>query len=95
MDQRDDAAQLKTWILWTALAATLTISGVLVRLWLADLDGKLKYHLDEIAFLRGIVATNTRTLSVMEATQRRADQDRLDMEARIRQLCKSSSHRSC
>ena len=94
-NERDAAQQLKTWILWAALTATLTVSGVLVRVWLADLDGKLKYHLDEIAFLRGIAATNSRAISVLETTQYRAEQDRLDMEKRVRDLCKSSTHRAC
>jgi len=95
MDKEREVAQLKAWILWSALTLALTLSGVLARVWLADLEGKLKYHLDEIAALRSIVVSNVRALSVLEAGRDRADKDRVNMESTVKDLCKVAAKRVC
>ena len=95
MDKEREVAQLKAWILWSALTLTLTLSGVLARVWLADLEGKLRYHLDEIAALRSVGVSNARSISVLEAGRDRADRDRINMETTIKEICKSASRRAC
>ena len=95
MDKEREVAQLKAWILWSALTLTLTLSGVLARVWLADLEGKLRYHLDEIAALRSVGVSNARSISVLEAGRDRADKDRVNLEATVKALCQGATKRVC
>ena len=87
-DGEESTAQLKAWILWACLTLAVALSGVLARLWLADLDGKLKTHLDEISILRESVVAHNKALAVLETEQRRSKEDRADMENRLRAVCR-------
>jgi len=95
MDKEREVAQLKAWILWSALTLALTFSGVLARVWLAELDGKLKYQNDEIAALRSVGVSNARSISVLEAGRDRADKDRVNLESTVKALCQGAPKRVC
>lgn len=101
MEKRDETyAGLKVWILWAALTLALSVSGVLVRLWLADLDRRLddqdsqiatlRDHIDEfVRYTNTRIDTNTRIITSLEEANRRAQQDRIDMETRLRAACRA------
>jgi len=92
-----DWKQFKTWGWSTGALLIAVLTGALVRFWVSNTDAKLGEHDARLTSHDSTFYRNETRLTIMETEHRqlqrereRADVERLDMENRIRILCRES-----